>query len=62
MEKISLIVEDQRKHRFETANYSGNYLKLPKIRLKILKGIMIGFDANSLIFLRSGIGYRLFEG
>jgi hypothetical protein len=59
MEKISVILEIKpRKHGFETSN-SGTF-KIAENPPKKFKRYTIGFDANSLSFLRSGIGYRLF--
>jgi short-subunit dehydrogenase len=61
MEKINLIVEDKTKKNTDLKpQIIRELLKIAENPPKNFKRYTIGFDANSLSFLRSGIGYRLF--
>jgi hypothetical protein len=60
MEKISVILEIKtKKKEIWNLKLFGTF-KIAENPLKNFKRYTIGFDANSLSFLRSGIGYRLF--
>jgi hypothetical protein len=59
MEKNKCDIGNQNQENIETSNYSGTF-KIAENPPKNFKRYTIGFDANSLSFLRSGIGYRLF--